>query len=189
MQPIIDFLSQYTHVTEEELSALVQLIHFSSHEKNELLQKQGAISKRAAFVVKGAVRIFYLDEKGTEHTVNFIFENQPLVSFDSFTQQTPVVVSAVTLMPTELIWTSYSEFFDFLEKFPKYETALRSILSQYMTLGSEHLKLLRINSARERYETLKNMRPEVIQKVPLKYIASYLGMALETLSRVRAGKL
>src|SRR5690606_23372951 len=97
MQHIVDFLSQHTHITEEELNDMMQVIHFSSHKKNEILQQQGGISKRAAFVVKGAVRIFYLDEKGTEHTINFIFENYPLVSFDSFTQQTPVAVSAITL--------------------------------------------------------------------------------------------
>ncbi|MBK9330341.1 MAG: hypothetical protein IPM95_13820 [Sphingobacteriales bacterium] len=53
----------------------------------------------------------------------------------------------------------------------------------------EYTKIVRINSSRERYEALLKSRPDIVQRVPLKYIASYLGMALETLSRVRAGKL
>ena len=57
-----------------------------------------------------------------------------------------------------------------------------------MPLQIEQMKLLRISSSRERYEMLCTLRPEVIKRVPLKYIASYLGIALETLSRIRAGK-
>jgi len=189
MQPVLDFLSNYTTVTEDEMNAMLEIIHFSSHEKNETIQRQGEIPKRAAFVVKGAVRTYYVDEKGTEHTTAFIFENHPLVVFDSFAQQTPVAINAITLEPTELIWTSHAEFFAFLEAHPKYEVVLRNVLSKYMTLQGEQAKLLRISSSRERYEMLCKERPEIIQRVPLKYIASYLGMALETLSRVRAGKL
>ena len=189
MQPVIDFISNHTNITEEELNAMTEMLHFSSHEKNEILQRQGEISKRAAFIVKGAVRSFYMDEKGIEHTIGFAFENQPLVAFDSFTQQTPAGVSAVILEPTDLVWTSHSEFFDFLEAFPKYESVLRNILSQSMSLEGEQRKLLRIRSSKERYEALCKMSPEIIQRVPQKYIASYLDMALETLSRVRAGKL
>ena len=168
---------------------MMKIIRHSSHQKNEILHRQGEIPKRAAFIIKGAVRSYYLDEKGTEHTTAFIFENLPLVAFDSFTQQTPSAMNAVTLEPTELIWASHADFFGFLETFPKYETALRNLLSKYLTLQGEQAKLLRISSSRERYEALCNIRPDVIQRVPLKHIATYLGMALETLSRVRAGKL
>lgn len=188
MKQIFGFISEFTEVTKEDMNAISGLIHFSSHTKNEMLQKQGHVSKRIAFILKGSVRAFYIDEQGNDHTVNFMFENHPLVAFESFTQQTPVPFSAIALEPTDLIWTSYEEFFEFLSTHPKYETALRNILSKYMSLGGEHMKLLRIHSAKERYEALCNARPEVIKRVPLKYIASYLQMAVETLSRIRAGK-
>lgn len=188
MQSILDFFSEYTRITEEEENAMVKTIQYSTHDKNEMLLRQGEIPKRIALIMKGGVRIYYLDENGTEHTTNFIFENHPLAAFESFTQQTPSALNAVTLEPTELIWASHADFFNFLETFPKYEKVLRNILSKYMSLLGEQSKLLRISSSRERYEALCRMRPEVIQRVPLKHIASYLGMALETLSRVRAGK-
>jgi CRP-like cAMP-binding protein len=189
MQPVFDFFSEYTRITDEEMNAMMKAIRHSSHEKNETLLRQGEIPRRAGLIIGGAVRTYYLDENGNEHTTNFIFENHPLAAFESFAQQTPSALSAVTLEPTELIWASHADFFGFLETYPKYETVLRNILSKYMFLMGEQAKLLRISSSRERYETLCSMRPDVIQRVPLKYIASYLGMALETLSRVRAGKL
>jgi CRP-like cAMP-binding protein len=189
IRPIIDFLSAYVKISEDETAKMLSVIHFSSWPKNEVIQKQGEIPRTLAFILKGAVRTYYLDEKGHEHTVSFTFENEPLVAFDSFANQTPSSVSAITLEPTDVIWTSHPEFFGFMETFPKYEPVIRHIMGQYMVLESEHSKLLRINPARDRYEALRLARPELITRVPLKYIASYIGMTLETLSRIRAGKL
>jgi CRP-like cAMP-binding protein len=189
VQQVIDFVSAFTKVSKKEVAAISGIIHLSQHEKNEVLIEQGSIPKRLAFIIQGAVRTYYIDSSGNENTIAFRFENEPLVPFESFIQQTPTVINAVTLEPTVLIWTSHSEFTAFLESFPKYEKVLREIISKSLFMQSEQMRLLRITSSRERYEMLCKLRPEVIQRVPLKHIASYLGMALETLSRVRAGKL
>jgi CRP-like cAMP-binding protein len=189
IRPIIDFLSGHVKITTEEMEKMLSIIHFSAWPKNEVIQKEGDIPRTLAFILKGAVRTYYVDDKGHEHTVNFTFENQPLVAFDSFANQTPAGVSALTLEPTEIIYTSHAEFFGFMESFPRYEPVIRNIMGQYLVLESEHSKLLRINPARERYEALCKARPELIARVPLKYIASYIGMTLETVSRIRAGKL
>lgn len=168
---------------------MMKAVHFSSHDKNDVLIQQGKVSGRIAFITKGSARAYYSDEHGAEHTIGFIFENEPVVAVESFTRLTPSGTSAAALEPTDLLWTSHTEFFDFLKIFPKYETALRIVVSEHLAMEGEQSKLLRIASSRERYNALCRMRPEVIRRVPLKYIASYLGMALETLSRVRAGKL
>ncbi|HWB62047.1 MAG TPA: Crp/Fnr family transcriptional regulator [Chitinophagales bacterium] len=188
-QPVIDFISEYVKIDPTELEVMLTRIHFSSFGKNETIMRQGEIPKRLVFILKGAVRIFYTDEKGHEQMVGFSFENQPVVAFDSFANQTPAGIGFVTMEPTDVIWTSHDEFFGFLETYPKYETLVRSVMGQYLTIEGEHSRLLRLNPARDRYEALCKSRPELITRVPLKYIASYLGMTLETLSRVRAGKL
>jgi CRP-like cAMP-binding protein len=187
--PVIDFLSTFVKISEDEIPVIMERIHFLSVPKNEFIQKQGEISRQIAFILKGAVRTYYTDENGQEQTVNFIFENQPCVAFDSFANQTPSSTSAITLEPVEMIGTSHAEFFGFLEEHPKYETAIRTILGQYLILESEHSRLLRINPSRARYEALCKAQPELVKRVPLKHLASYIGMTLETLSRIRAGKL
>ncbi|CAK9249922.1 unnamed protein product [Sphagnum jensenii] len=143
--PFIDFVSAFVKVSDEEIAEIERRIHHSSYPKNEVIQRQGEIARTLAFVIRGAVRIYYTDEGGNEQTVNFIFENQPMVAFDSFAGQTPSGIAAVTLEPTELIWTSHAEFFSFLELYPKYETAVRSVMGKYLVMGSEHFKLLRMN--------------------------------------------
>lgn len=189
MQPVFDFLTKFTDVSEDEMRAMMLIAHTSSHGKMEILYSQGSIPKRLGLIVKGAVRIYYTDESGIEHTTSLIFENLPFVPFDSFAQKIPVPLTAITLEPTEILWTSHEEFFSFLDAFPKYEKVLRHILSDILRLQGEHIKLLRISSPRERYELFCQLRPQVVNRVPLKYIASYLDMAVETLSRVRAGKV
>ena len=188
MQQVFDFISDYAKISEDELRFITKNIQFSSFKKGEILVKQGQLLNKISFVIKGAVRNYYSEENGIEHTIGFIFENHPLVAFDSFTQQTPIAFTSVALENTDTIWVSQSVFYNFLEIYPRYEKVLRTILSKYMTIETEKAKLLRINSAKERYETLLRTQPEIIKRVPLKYIASYLGMALETLSRLRAEK-
>lgn len=189
MQPVIDYISSYTAISQEEMIDFLSIMRKESVKKNQLIYRQGSVLKRAAFILKGSVRSFYIDENGVEHTVGFRFENQPILHFESFTQQTPVPLSAIALESTELVWVSHDDFFFILDKYPKYDKVLRNILGSSFSIQSEQMKLLRISSARERYEAFCEMRPEVLERVPLKYIASYLNMALETLSRVRAGKI
>lgn len=189
MQQVLDFISNYTQISVEEVQAIQSILNFSTHSKNEILQKQGAISRRIAFLLKGAVRAYYITDDGNEHTTSFGFENSPMAEIENFSRLTPSSVEVITLEPTELIWIGQPEFFNFLEEYPKYESVLRSMMSHFLQIDSEQWRLLRINSASKRYNTLCERRPDIIQRVPLKHIASYLEMSVETLSRVRAGKL
>ena len=188
MQQVIDFISGYIKMSEDELRFIADNLQFTSFEKGEILLKQGEILNKISFIVKGAVRGYFTDENGTEHTLGFALENQPLVAFDSFTQQTPIGFTSVALENTDTIWISQSAFYNFLETYPRYEKVLRTIISQYMTIEGDKTKLLRIISAKERYKALLETHPELVKRVPLKYIASYLGITIETLSRIRAKK-
>jgi CRP-like cAMP-binding protein len=188
MEQIFDFISRFIKINEDELNFIANNINFTSFKKGEILIKQGQIPDKIAFVKKGAVRGYYTDENGIEHTVAFVFENHPLGAFDSFTQQIPFGFTGRALENTDTIWISQTAFYNFLETYPRYEKVLRTIISQYMTIGNEQAKLLRITSAKDRYQALLKLQPELIQRVPLKFIASYLGMTTENLSRVRSQK-
>jgi CRP-like cAMP-binding protein len=186
MQQVIDFISGFIQMSEEELHFIADNLQFTSFKKGEILLHQGQIPNKLSFVIKGAVRGYYTDENGMEHTLGFAFENHPLGAFDSFTQQIPIGFTGCALENTDTIWISQSAFYRFLETYPRYEKVVRTIISQYMTLEGEKTKLLRIISSKERYRALLETQPELIQRVPLKYIASYLGITIETLSRIRA---
>jgi CRP-like cAMP-binding protein len=189
VQSIINFISGFVEVAPEELEAMHSRIHFQSLKKGDYFQQQDQVPQNIAFILKGAMRSFYTDEKGDEQSVAFAFENQPVAAFDSFANQLPANISCIALEPTDIIYTSHEEFFSFLEIYPKYEVFVRNVISGHLIKIGEHARLLRVNPVRDRYEQLCKKQPELIQRVPLKHIASYAGMSLETLSRVRAGKL
>jgi CRP-like cAMP-binding protein len=188
MQQVIDFISGFTKMREDELCFIADNLQLTSYKKGEILIKQGQIPNKMGFVIKGIVRGYYTEENGMEHTLGFAFENHPLGAFDSFTQQTPIGYNGIAIENTDIIWISQSAFYNLLETYPNYEKVVRSILSQYMTLEGEKVKLLRITSAKERYKALLESQPSLVHRLPLKHIASYLGITLETLSRIRAQK-
>lgn len=189
MQQFLNFVSAYIHPTQDELEFILRSTKVKLYKKNAYLIKQGEVSKRMMFILKGVAKASYTDNNGIEHISEFIFENQPVIYMEAFTKNTPSGVNVVSLEDTEVLVASRDHFFEFLQKFPRFEGVLRDMLVEYMSLDLEHTRILRINSSKERYETLLKYRPDIIQRVPLKHIASYLNMALETLSRVRAGKL
>lgn len=186
MLPPVQFIANYIDITEQEMADMLRIIHTASFSKGELISKQGDLPNKLGFVLKGCVRAYYTDANGEEHTSGFVFENRPLTSISFFSVPAPNAMNTVALEPTELIVVSREDFFAFMDKYPRYEAALRKIFSEYIVLQDEQSRLMRIPNARQRYQTLLQAQPQLIQRVPLKYIASYLGMALETLSRVRA---
>ncbi len=190
LQTAIEYISKYIgNVQEEELELLLPLVRFANYQKGDLIYKYGEIPKSASFIITGAVRSYYFDEDGKENTVGFHFENEPAFPYGSFVELVPAATSFVAMEPVAVVWISRHDFYHFLETFPRFEIGIAKVLSEYLIKGGQHLKLMRIDSSRERYKKLLELQPEIVTRVPLTYIASYLGMALETLSRVRAGKL
>jgi len=189
MQSFFDFISSYSSISGAEMKAMLKRAHFATFRRNDYLFRQGETPKKIFFILRGAIRWCYTDADGNEHTVNFAFENRPIVPFENFEKRTPCDNSAVAMKATYVIWTSRDEFFGFLDEFPKYHPTLRKLLTEYVQQESEQTRLLRIASAQERYETLSKWRPEIVRRVPKKYIASYLGIAEATFSRMKTGKL
>ena len=187
--PFLEFVTNFAEVSNAERDGMLDIINFSSHDRNEVLIKEGEVCERMAFILEGAVCIYHSDNQGNMRPFHFRFENEPLGDYESFEGQTPAGFNAIALEPTTVIWANHKDFFDFMSSFPKYEGVMTKALSKELATKNEHFKLIGLESAKERYEALCKKRPDIIKRVPLKYIASYLGMAMETLSRIRAGKV
>ncbi len=189
-QMVVDFILQYVDaLNSEELQGIEMRSHYKAYHKGDLIYQQGNIPNDLCFLLKGTTRSFYNDDDGKEHTVDFGFSTSPIVPIGSFLEQVPSGISVQALEDIDVIWTSKQEYYSFLKAFPRLESGIAKLLGEYLLKEKAQLKLLRIGSSRERYEVFCALQPQVASQVPLKYVASYLGMALETLSRVRAGKL
>lgn len=153
-----------------------------------LLLKQGQISDYIYFLEKGAARIFYKKDN-REITEWLALDEQFFLSITSFFERTPSRLIIHTLEPVILWGIHYTDLMRLAEKHHDAERLLRKMLTRSLVLSQQRMESIQFENARQRYERLLLHTPQIIQRVPLMYIASFLGVTLETLSRIRSGSI
>ncbi len=188
MITIHNWLKDLVNVTDEELSVINEITETTFINANEVILKQGQVSNRIGLILEGATRTIFTDNEGNEKNLAFMFEGEPLAVIDSFLNRIPSSVSSITIEPSTIIWTDYERYTTFLLRFPRYNTFILSALANWFADGKSRMEYLNKNSAKEKYESMCKLHPKIIERVPLMYIASYLGITQHTISRIRAKK-
>jgi len=149
-----------------------------------LLVTHGNRCRHLYFLQQGALRGYYtLDGKEITHW--FGFENDFVTSFHSFITGQPAVES-IQLLQGSILWSISREDLNvLLDRFSEIERLVRIVYENYYIRLEERFINSQFKSAGERYQNLLEQSPHIIERVPLGYIASYLGISQETLSRIR----
>jgi len=152
--------------------------------KNDFLVSHGKRCRHLYFLQQGALRGYYSLE-GKEITHWFGFENDFVTSFHSFITGQPAVEN-IQLLQGSILWGISRENLDsLLDRFPEIERLVRIVYENYYIRLEERFINSQFKSAAERYQNLLQQAPHIVERVPLGYIASYLGISQETLSRIR----
>jgi len=163
------------------MSAAFQKMELS---ESSFLIKEGKICSHIYFLEKGCLRGYYnLDGKEISHW--FAFENSFVTSFFSFITRKPCIENLQTIEDCILWAISYEDLQKLYDKHPDIERMGRIMNERYYVMLEERFVSNHFKEAKERYENLVTNAPHILQRVPLGYIASYLGMTQETLSRIR----
>ena len=153
--------------------------------KKQYLLQEGDVCKQLAFVEKGVLRAYTIDEKGTEHIIQFALEGWLISDLYSFLTMEPATYTIDTLEDSELLLISKPAHEELLKKMGKYETWMRlQITGAYIALQRRITSIISL-SLEERYANLNKLYPNIVLRVPQHMIASYMGLTPETLSRVR----
>lgn len=153
-------------------------------ERYQLLKRSGECDTRVFYVMEGCLR-FYLLESGKEHSIRFGYSGDMATVLDSFIsgQSSPLEVQA--LRRTVVRTLTKKRYLDFMQSSPEYQKLWSHLLEQLVHQQMEREYDLLTSSPSERYRRVLERSPQLFQEVPLKYIASYLRMAPETLSRIQ----
>lgn len=152
-----------------------------------ILLEEGKVSQHYIFIEKGCVRGFF-NNKGSDKTVQFFFENEGLTSFESFVNNAPSLYAIETIEPSiiYLLPKQYvTQLMDELSHEPYFfQLVMRVSAARLTHYMNEFVSFIR-DTPEERYLKLLNERPHIVQRVPQHYIASYLGVSTVHLSRIK----
>jgi CRP-like cAMP-binding protein len=155
--------------------------------KDHFLLREQAVSDYVYFIEKGVARIFY-HKSGKDITEWIAMDEQFFLSITSFFERVPSHLSIHTLEPSSVYGIHHNDFMALAEKYHDIERLLRKMVTKSLILSQIRMDSIQFESAQQRYHRLLNDAPAIIQRVPLNYIASFIGVTSETLSRIRSHK-
>lgn len=172
-------------LTDEEFELCKSLFQPKKLRKKQFLLQEGEVCRYTTFVEKGLLRSYTIDNKGSEHILQFSMEGWWLGDLYSFFTGEPSAYNFEALEESELLLISRPSWDVLLEKVPKLERFFRILVQNNLIATQRRLIGSFSETADVKYEKLLNSFPDCFQKVPQHMIASYLGITRETLSRIR----
>jgi len=176
-------------ISESDLTDLLtdfkKIMKIDFFSKKHLLHKEGTVCNHLFLIKKGIARSFY-HKDGKDITAHFAIENTTITAIDSFIQRKNSRYNIELLEDSEIISISHQDMHQLLNEKPYYEKYIRIFLEQIYIDLAERIEDLLFHTAKERYDKLVENTPNLLQRVHLKHIASFIGITQETLSRIRA---
>ncbi len=185
MKELLAFLDSIYPLSQQAREYLNQNLKEIEIPKKKFLLKQGRICHSIYFVETGLLRCFYT-KNDKEVNSWFMKEHDVIFSVESFLSQSPSYENIQVLEDSLLHYITYDELQYLYNHCPEFNFIGRVLTEKYYKLSEQRLYSLRMQKANERYNFMMNHFPNIILRVPSKYIASYLGITEETLSRIRA---
>jgi CRP-like cAMP-binding protein len=173
-------------VSDEEILAFSYKLKFRKTRRGEILLEAGNVCKYIYFVNQGCLRVFLMDNTGKESTRFLIPEGRFGTAFPSFILQEPSPAFIQSIGPSEILYLPYQEFRSLSDVLPGWEKLYISNLEQDYIASIRRIESLITMNAKERYALLMEDSPALIQSLPSKIIADYLGISQETLSRLKS---
>jgi CRP-like cAMP-binding protein len=187
-QVLQKYLTDHIEITDEELAAFSNKFNSKITKRGEILLEAGGICKHMYFVNKGCLRVYLVDDGGRESTRFLIPEGRFGTAFPSFILQESSQAWIQGVEPSEILYLTYQDFRSLPDILPSWEKLYRINLEQDYIASIKRIESLITMSAKERYAMLMKNSPELIQRLPSKIIADYLGISQETLSRLKSKK-
>jgi CRP-like cAMP-binding protein len=174
-----------TPLSEDDVMTIESAFIPKKLRKRQYLLQEGEVCKHTAFIVRGAMRQYSVDDKGEEHVIRLYIENWWATDRESLMKQTPSIYFIDTWEDTECLLIKGTAFMDLINRIPTLSEWLRNVDLNFAIASQRRLNAAISLSTEERFHDLEKSYPEFLQRFPQHIIASYLGVNRETLSRIR----
>lgn len=181
---IRNYVSRFITFTEAEWHVHQSMLVRRFLKKGEFILREGEVCNHVTFLNKGFVRVYNIVH-GEELTINFGFDGNYVTDYSSFVSRKPSRDFIIAMEDLEILQLSHADMHAAFERYPVWEKFGRLVAEYILIFVAERNRSLLFQTPEERYINLMKERPKVIANVPLKYIASYLGITPEALSRIR----
>jgi len=186
---ILKGISKHIHLTDEETAYFISLLHPKQLTRKQFLLKEGEICKYSAFVVSGCLRGYTVDENGQEHVMNFAPVGWWIADMYSLISQRPGTLYIEAPEPAEVLLLSKVKQELLFQEVPKFERFFRIITENSLVAHQQRLMDNLSLPAEERYNNFCKRYPSLINGLPKKDIASYIGVTPEFFSRMMSKML
>jgi CRP-like cAMP-binding protein len=178
------FLNKAYPLKEEELEALCEIWQPFECKRKTMLTTAGETEKHLYFVLEGVQRAFYIGGEKHEATIVFSYPPSFACVADSFLTQTPSKYFFETLTASRFIRTTYKQIDELMNRYPSIQRMILFLTAVSLKGVLERQIELQCFSAEEKFRTLLQRSPHVLQIIPHKYLASYLGLDATTFSKL-----
>jgi len=185
LTPVIEYLNSITPLPQELIDDIIKFVVIKEYKKNEFILKEGKVSNYTSWIINGLTRSYYMKD-GEDITTKFLWTGAPITSVYSYYSRKPGNENIVALEDTTLASIHYDHMQYLYKTHPAFNVIGRVITEEYLYMLEIEVYNLRKQKAEDRYMFILKHFPHLLQRVPLKYLATYLGINLETLSRIRA---
>lgn len=182
---ILKNLARYVTLTDEEKEIFCSGLKEKKIKRHHFLSEAGDVSRYQNFVNKGCLRLFYIDENGFEHNIQFAVEDWWIGDMASFLTQKPASLYVEALEDSEVLQIDNATMENLYIKIPKLERFFRILLQNAFISFEQRILSNLSKSAEEKYLEFINKYPYMEQRLPQIHIASYLGITPEFLSKLK----
>ncbi|MRX41536.1 cyclic nucleotide-binding domain-containing protein [Flavobacterium sp. LC2016-23] len=184
MDPLRNHIEEITPVTDEEFAYIKTFFTEKSLKKNQYLIQNGDKVECEYWIIKGTLRAFYLTDDGKEHIVQFALKNWWLSDYNAYFNQTESQINIICMEDAEILCLTIFAREKLASELHKMEHFFRITLTKIYSSQQRRIISLLSDNPKQRYEKFAQLYPNITQKIPKKYIAEYLGLRRETLSRL-----
>lgn len=186
MEQLRKHIEQTVPLSDEEFEYIQSFFSLRRVRKGQFLISEGDEVRHEYLILSGIYRVFYLDTDGKEHIIQFAQHNWWMSDYQAFFKQQPASMFVECMEAGEVLYTTLQARETLAREMHKMEHFYRVKLTNGYVALQQRIKLLLASTPQQRYEEFINMYPDLLQRVPKKYIAQYLGVSRETLSRLYA---